>query len=167
MKSLILPAILLLFHFSAQAGFPEGENGYDLKKIEQSFRLPCNEIGNDDCIARALGVAACTWIFGINKDKEPAEALKISDTVLIALLKGNNLDLKSMIGKDGLIRTNIKKEAYYRINFCREETKKAIPKLVKKLPEGVELDEERIENLTSVFPLQYLSMFEQLSKYKK
>jgi len=36
-----------------------------------------------------------------------------------------------------------------------------------KLPKGVELDEERIENLTSVFPLQYLSMFEQLSKYKK
>ncbi len=167
MKSLILPAILLLFPFSAQAGFPEGENGYDLKKIEESFRLPCNEIGNDDCIARVLGVAACTWIFGINKDKEPAEALKISDTVLIALLKGNNLDLKSMLEKDGLIKTNIKKEATYRMNFCREETKKAIPKLVKKLPEGVELDEERIENLTSVFPLQYLSMFEQLSKYKK
>ena len=167
MKSLILPAILLLFPFSAQAGFPEGENGYDLKKIEESFRLPCNEIGNDDCIARALGVAACTWIFGINKDKEPAEALKISDTVLIALLKGNNLDLKSMLEKGWLIKTNIKKEATYRMNFCREETKKAIPKLVKKLPEGVELDEERIENLTSVFPLQYLSMFEQLSKYKK
>ena len=167
MKSLILPAILLLFPFSAQAGFPEGENGYDLKKIEESFRLPCNEIGNDDCIARALGVAACTWIFGINKDKEPAEALKISDTVLIALLKGNNLDLKSMLEKDGLIKTNIKKEATYRMNFCREETKKAIPKLVKKLPEGVELDAEKIENLTSVFPLQYLSMFEQLSKYKK
>ena len=167
MKSLILPAILLLFPFSAQAGFPEGDNGYDLKKIEESFRLPCNEIGNDDCIARALGVGACTWIFGINKDKEPGEALKISDTVLIALLKGNNLDLKSMLEKDGLIKTNIKKEATYRINFCREETKKAIPKLVKKLPEGVELDEERIENLTSVFPLQYLSMFEQLSKYKK
>ena len=167
MKSLILSAILLLFPFSATAGFPEGENGYDLKKIEESFRLPCNEIGNDDCIARALGVGACTWIFGINKDKDPAEALKISDTVLIALLKGNDLDLKSMLEKDGLIKTNIKKEANYRINFCREETKKAIPKLVKKLPEGVELDEERIENLTSVFPLQYLSMFEQLSKYKK
>jgi len=82
-------------------------------------------------------------------------------------LKGNNLDLKSMLEKDGLIKTNIIKEATYRINFCREETKKAIPKLVKKLPEGVELDEERIENLTSVFPLQYLSMFEQFSKYKK
>ena len=133
-------------------------------KIEESFRLPCDEIGNDDCIARALGVGACPWIFGINKDKEPAEALKIADTVLIALLKGNNLDLKSMIGKDGLIRKNIKKEATYRINFCREETKKAIPKLVKKLPEGVLLDEERIENLTSVFPLKYLITFEQFSK---
>ena len=164
MKRLILAAILFLLPFSAQAGFPEGENGYDLKKIEESFRLPCDEIGNDDCIARALGVGACAWIFGINKDKEPAEALKIADTVLIALLKGNNLDLKSMIGKDGLIRTNIKKEATYRINFCREETKKAIPKLVKKLPEGVVLEAKRIENLTSVFPLQYLSMFEQFSK---
>ena len=155
MKSLILPAILFLFPFSAQAGFPEGENGYDLKKIEESFRFPCDEIGNDDCIARALGVGACTWIFGINKDKEPAEALKISDTVLVALLKGNNLDLKSMLEKDGLIKKNIKKEATYRINFCREETKKAIPKLIKKLPEGVVLDEERIENLTRVFPQKY------------
>ena len=166
MKSLILTGILL-FPFSAQAGFPEGENGYDLKKIEDSFRLPCDEIGNDDCVARSLGVGACSWIFGINKDKEPSEALKIADNVLIALLKGNNLELKSIFDRDGLIKTNIKKEATYRINFCREETKKAIPKLVKKLPESVVLDEERIENLTSVFPLQYLSMFEQFSKYKQ
>ena len=124
MKRLILAAILFLLPFSAQAGFPEGDNGYDLKKIEESFRLPCNEIGNDDCIARALGVGACTWIFGINKDKEPAEALKISDTVLFALLKWNNLDLKSMLEKDGLMKNNIKKESISRINFCREETKK-------------------------------------------
>jgi len=167
LKRLILATILFLFPFSVNAGFPEGENGYDLKKIEESFRLPCDEIGNDDCIARALGVGACTWIFEINKNKETGEALKISDTVLIALLKGNNLDLKSMLQKDGLIKNNIKKEATYRINFCREETKKAIPKLIKKLPEGVVLDEERIEDLTSVFPLQYLSMFEQFSKYKQ
>ena len=109
---------------------PEGENGYDPKKIEESFRLPCDEIGNDDCIARSLGVGACTWVFGINKDKEPAEALKIADNVLIALLKGNDLDLKSMLEKDGLIKTNIKKEATYRINFCREETKKNYSKVI-------------------------------------
>ena len=98
------------------------------------------------------------------KEDKVAEYLEIADNVLIALLKGNNLDLKSMLEKDGLIKTNIKKEATYRINFCREETKKAIPKLIKKLPEGVVLDEERVENLTRVFPLQYLSMFEQFSK---
>ena len=167
MKSLIFAAILFLFPFCAKAGFPEGENGYDLKKIEESFRLPCDEIGNDDCIARALGVGACTWIFEINKDKETGEALKIADSVLIALLKGNNLDLKSMLEKDGLIKNDIKKEATYRINFCRDETKKAIPKLIKKLPEGFVLDEERIEDLTRVFPVQYLSMFEQFSKSKK
>ena len=69
MKSLILTVILFLFPVSTQAGFPEGENGYDLKKIEESFRLPCNEIGYDDCIARALGVGAFTWIFGITKIK--------------------------------------------------------------------------------------------------
>ena len=69
-----------------------------------------------------------------------------------------------MLEKDGLIKTNIKKEATYRINFCREETKKAIPKLINKLPEGVVLDEERVENLTRVFPLQYLTMFEQFIK---
>ena len=114
-----------------------------------------------------MGVGACTWVFEINKDKDSGEALKIADSVLIALLKGNNLDLKSMLEKDGLIKNDIKKEATYRINFCREETKKAIPKLIKKLPEGVVLDEERIEDLTSVFPLQYLSMFEQFSKSKK
>ena len=167
MKRLIFAAIIFLFPFYTHAGFPEGENGYDLKKIEESFRLPCDEIGNDYCIARVLGVGACTWIFEINKDKEPGKASKIADNVLIALLKGNDLDLKSILEKDGLIKANIKKEATYRINFCREETKKAIPKLIKKLPEGVVLDEERIENLTNVFPLQYLSMLEQLSKFKK
>jgi len=39
--------------------------------------------------------------------------------------------------------------------------------LIKKLPEGIELDEERIENLAAVFPLQYLSMFEVMRKEKK
>ena len=156
--------ISLISPIKTLAGFPEGEKGYDLKKIEDSFKLPCDEIGNDDCIARAFGVGACTWVFGINKDKEPADALKIADNVLIALLKGNNLDLKSMLEKDCYIKEGIQKEAVYRINFCKDVTKLAIPKLIKKLPEGVELDEEKIDNLTKVFPLQYLSMFEQMRK---
>ena len=39
MKLLILAAILFLFPFYAQAGFPEGENGYDLKKIEPKNKV--------------------------------------------------------------------------------------------------------------------------------
>ena len=37
MKRLFIATILFLFPFSAHAGFPEVENGYDLKKIEESF----------------------------------------------------------------------------------------------------------------------------------
>ena len=79
-------------------------------------------------------------------------------------MKGNDLDINSAFEKDGSIKESIQKEATFRINFCKAETKLAIPKLIKKLPEGIELDEERIENLATVFPLQYLSMFEIMRK---
>ena len=92
--------------------------------------------------------------------------MSIADQVLVALLKGNKLDINSAFTEDGLIKEKIRREATYRINFCKEETKLAIPKLIKKLPEGVELDEKRIENLATVFPLQYLSMFETMRKRK-
>ena len=164
MKRLLFAALILFLPFPSFAGFPEGESGYDLKKIEESFRLPCDEIGNDDCIARAFGMGACTWMFEINKDKGPGEALRIADQVLIALLKGNNLDINSIFEEDGSTKETIQKESVYRINFCKDVTKLAIPKLIKKLPAGVELDDERIENLADVFPLQYLTMFEQMRK---
>ena len=48
MKRLLLAAIILFLPFPSFAGFPEGESGYDLQKIEKSFKLPCDEIGNDD-----------------------------------------------------------------------------------------------------------------------
>ena len=164
-KLFFLPFLLILISpIKTSAGFPEGEEGYDLKKIEESFRLPCDEIGKDECIARAFGVGACTWIFGLNKGKESDEALRIADSVLIALMKGNNLEINSVFKKDGSIKEVIQKEAINRINFCKDATKLAIPKLIKKLPEGIELDDEKIENLASVFPLQYLSMFEQMKK---
>ena len=83
----------------------------------------------------------------------------------MALVKGNELDLNTMYEKDGSIKLNIKREAVNRINFCREETKKAIPKKVK-LPEGMELNEERIESLANTFPNQYLYTFEQIKKGK-
>ena len=54
-------------------------------------------------------------------------------------------------------------EAIYRISFCNDAIKEAIPKMVK-LPEGIELNAERIENLTNTFPMEYLRMFEVIKK---
>ena len=49
MKKLFLISLLvnLISPIQTFAGFPEGEKGFDLKKIEESFKLPCDEIGND------------------------------------------------------------------------------------------------------------------------
>ena len=51
MKKFIALALFLVSPVASIAGFPEGKNGYDLEKLEKSFRLPCNEIGNDECIS--------------------------------------------------------------------------------------------------------------------
>ena len=100
MRKFIILAIFLFTPFKVFAGFPEGEKGYDYKKIEEAFRLPCDEIGNDDCFARAFGVGACTWVFGIKNGKEPSAALRLAAQVLIAVLKGNNLDINSAFNKE-------------------------------------------------------------------
>ena len=69
LKKFIALAFFFVSPVASIAGFPEGKNGYDLEKLEKSFRLPCDEIGNDDCIARVFGVGACTWTFGIKMGK--------------------------------------------------------------------------------------------------
>ena len=163
MKKFLILSILFSIPFSLFAGFPEDEEGYDIEKITNSFKLPCKEIGKDKCISRSLGIGACSWIFQINKGIEQTEALRISDNVLIALLKGNNLDLNTIFEKDEMIKKEIKNEAIYRISFCNDAIKEAIPKMVK-LPEGIELNAERIENLTNTFPMEYLRMFEVMKK---
>ena len=129
-------------------------------------------------IFRASPVSLSLFISNIQVQAPTPSALAMQSSFPISSqgnLKDSSIFFRSYpfspSGKPAWVETgnknNIKKEATYRINFCREETKKAIPKLIKKLPEGVVLNEERIENLTSVFPLQYLSMFEQFSKSKK
>tara|TARA_S200000501_G_C20645902_1_gene665228 strand:- start:230 stop:739 length:510 start_codon:yes stop_codon:yes gene_type:complete len=155
--------IFLILPANAYGGFPEGEKGYDLNKIEESFKLPCNEIGNDQCLARAVAMGGCIYIFEINKGKGNEDALRKSDEVLITLLDGNDLDINNMFEKDGSIKNDIRSKVISRINFCREATKEAIPNLVK-LPEGMEMTEERLESLTNTYPQYYLYMFEQMRK---
>ena len=157
--------IILVLPAYAYAGFPEGEKGYDLNKIEKSYKLPCSEIGNDQCLARALAMGGCIYSFEINKGKENEDALKKSDEVLIALLDGNNLDINNMFENDGLIKNDIRSEVISRVNFCREATKEAIPSLVK-LPEGMKMTEKRLESLTNTYPQYYLHMFEKIKKGK-
>ena len=166
MKKLFFLSVLVLSSFPSFAGFPEGEKGLDIEKIENAFRLPCDEIGSDNCIARSLGISGCTWMFQVRDGKKSKDALNISDEVFVALMKGNNLDINQMFDKDGSIKKVIKEEAVQRISMCREATLEAIPSLIKELPEGIELTEERKQNLANSFPMEYLRMFENIRKDK-
>ncbi len=108
-------------------------------------------------------MGGCIYIFEINKDQDKEAALRKSDEVLIALLEGNNLDINNIFAKDGSIKSEIRLEIFSRINFCRQSIKEAIPNLVK-LPEGMEMTEERLESLTDTYPQYYLHMFEKIRK---
>lgn len=163
MNKILVLIFVLILPIHAYAGFPEGETGYELKRIEESYKLPCSEIGNDKCLARVLSMGGCIYSFEINKGKDNKAALRKSDEVLIALLGGNNLDINNIFAKDGSIKSEIRIEIISRINFCRQAIKEAIPNLVK-LPEGMEMTEERLEILTDTYPQYYLHMFEKIRK---
>ena len=162
MKLFFITLLFLSLPIKVQAGFPEGKDGFNIKKIESNFRLPCKEIGNDKCIARSIGIAACTLVFGIEANKELPESIKNSDLIFRALMKGNNLDVNSIFDKNLSIKNNVKEEAIKSINWCRENIKLSIPKLTN-LPKD-ELDEERLEELTETFPKFYLHTLETIRR---
>ena len=47
MNKILITFLFLSFSFDVKAGFPEGENGFVIKKFEENYRLPCKKIGND------------------------------------------------------------------------------------------------------------------------
>ena len=164
MKLFFITLLFLSLPLKVHAGFPEGKNGFDIKKIENNFRLPCDEIGNDKCIARSIGIAACTLVFGIEANKELPESIKNSDLIFRALMKGNNLDVNSIFDENLSIKNNVKEEAIKSINWCRENIKLAMPKLTN-LPEK-ELNEKRIQELADTFPKWYLHTLEEIRRGK-
>ena len=164
MKLFFITLLFLSLPLKVHAGFPEGKNGFDIKKIENNFRLPCDEIGNDKCIARSIGIAACTLVFGIEANKELPESIKNSDLIFRALMKGNNLDVNSIFDENLSIKNNVKEEAIKSINWCRENIKLSIPKLTN-LPEE-ELNEKRIQELADTFPKWYLHTLEEIRRGK-
>ena len=53
---------------------------------------------------------------------------------------------------------------YSRKSLYDEIIKFAIPKLIKKLREGIVSDEDMVKNLANVFSLKYLRMLERMKK---
>ena len=164
MKKLLLAGLLFITPLTANA-LPE--NSENLKKLEEGFILPCDEIGNENCISRLIGVNACTFIFGINKGKNYKDAIKIADNIFIAVMKGNNLDVNDIFEKDGFIKKQIRVESKARINMCREQTKQAIPILFQESFGGDDLPEERIEGASLAFAEYWLDNFEMMRRGKK
>ena len=164
MKNFLITLLFLSLPLNLQAGFPEGKDGFNIKKIEDNFRLPCEEIGDDKCIARSIGIAACTLVFGIEANKELAESIKNSDLIFRTLMRGNNLDVNSIFDKNLTIKEEVEEEAIKSINWCRENIKLSIPKLTNLSKE--ELDEKRLEELTNTFPDWYLNTLEEIRRGK-
>ena len=162
MRCFLTIFIFLFLPCAVKAGFPEGENGFDIKKIENNYRLPCKEIGNDKCIARSIGISACTLVYGIEANQSFKESLSNTDLIFRVLMKGNNLDVNSIFEKNNSIKKSIKDEAIKTIKYCRENIKKVIPKITN-LPEE-KLNEKRIEELADTYPKWYLHTLEEIRR---
>ena len=162
MNKFLFTLLFLSLSFPVKAGFPEGKDGFNIKKIEDSYRLPCNEIGKDNCIARSIGISACTFVYGIEANQSFQESLRNTDLIFRAIMKGNNLDVNSIFDKNNSIKKPIKDEAIKTIKYCRENIKKVIPKITN-LPEE-ELDKKKIEDLTDTYPKWYLNTLEEIRR---
>ena len=164
MNKLLITLLFLSLPFAAKAGFPEGKDGFNIKKIEDSYRLPCNEIGKDNCIARSIGISACTFVYGIEANQSFQESLRNTDLIFRAIMKGNNLDVNSIFNKNNSIKKSIKNEAIQTIKYCRENIKLMIPKITNLSEE--DLTERRVEQLTDAYPKWYLNTLEEIRRGK-
>ena len=157
--------ILLFFFlpFNANAAPKIKKNNLNLDDV---FNLSCKNIENQECISRALGISACSWIYEINYGKDKDEAFKVSNGILKTTLKNKNLNLVNIFEKDGSIKKEIQINASKRIDFCKEETKLAIPILMENIDKKTKLNKSQIESLSDTFPSYYLSLFKQKIKDK-
>ena len=133
--------------------------------LNDVFNLSCKNIKNQECISRALGISACSWIYEINYGKDTDEALKISNGILKTTLKNKNLNLDNIFEKDGSLKKEIQINASKELAL-KEETKLAIPILMKNIDKKTKLNKSQIESLAATFPSYYLGLFKQKIKYK-
>ena len=156
MKFCLILLFFLPFNLKASSNSnKENSNLIDL------FNLSCENIEYQECISRALGISACSWIYEINYGKDADEAFQISNSLLIKNLKNKNLNLDKIFEKDGSMKKEIQANASQRISFCKEETILAIPKLMNNIDKKTKLNNSQIENLAATFPSYYLGLFKQ------
>ncbi len=158
--------LILLFFFLPFNANAAPKIKKDNLNLEDVFNLSCKNIEKQECISRALGISACSWIYEINYGKDADEAFKISNRILKTTLKNKKLNLENIFEKDGSIRKEIQVNASKRIGFCKEQTKLAIPILMKNIDKKTKLNKSQIERLATIFPSYYLGLFKQKIKAK-
>ena len=158
--------LILLFFFLPFNANAAPKIKKDNLNLDDVFNLSCKNIENQECISRALGISACSWIYEINYGNDKDEAFKISNGILKTTLKNKNLNLDNIFEKDGSIKKEIQINASKRIDFCKDKTILAIPKLMKNIDIKTELNKTQLESLAATFPSYYLGLFKQKIKDK-
>ena len=157
MKKLLLS--ILLF---TGAAFAVPESPDQLKKIEDEFRLACNEYGQECCLARLVAASGCTYIFSLNSGNNIQKSLNVADSLFVAMMKGNRLKIKTMFNESGNIKKVIKDESISRMKYCEKEIKTAMPIMLRKASGGKEPPEELIKYAANDFPYYWLRSLEDI-----
>ena len=106
MKRLLLASLFFLLPVAAFAVPTKPEQ---FEKLENEFSLECQKYGAESCAARFISMAACTYIFAVNQDKHPDEAMSIADELFVRIMRGNKIRPQIMFTE----------EKKYKANYCK------------------------------------------------
>ena len=153
---------LLLSILFTGAAFAVPESPDQLKKIEDEFRLACDENGQESCLARLVAASGCTYIFSLNSGNNIQKSLNVADNLFVAMMKGNRLKVETMFNESGNIKKVIKDESISRMKYCEKEIKTAMPIMLRKASGGKEPPEELIKYAANDFPYYWLRSLEDI-----
>ena len=146
------------------AAFAVPESPDQFKKIEDEFRLACDEYGQESCLARLVAMSGCTYVFSLNVGNNIQKSLNVADSLFSAMIKGNRLKIETMFNESGNIKKVIKDESVSRMKFCEKEIKTAMPIILRKASGGKEPPEELIKYAANDFPYYWLRSLEDIRK---
>ena len=97
MRSLIQTSIFFLLPLAA---FAVPNKPEQFEKLENEFSLDCQKYGEESCAARFISMAACTYVFAVNQDKHPDEAMDIADELFVRIMRGNKIKPEIMFNEE-------------------------------------------------------------------